>query len=610
MPSLTSVLIQLAEHIKNSKDPMGEMTKAQELLSDNFKDMMPLMSQGGARVKELTEAHAENARAVAGSVETFQHLHKTEAELADKMQTLLIPVFKFLAEALDSNLQGVILLIRGMIDFGHTVVAEAKTVIDAFRALNKITVDLFRPVFEWLNGMAIQVMNKLRDLGQWFVNIGHIALDAFTKVKNFFADLLQPVFKRVGEAVDWVVQKFDVLKSWIGKVKDAIFEMAKPVIDAFNAIAKEIGDFFHMHWGDVAKDAREAAATLGADVKKVLEAAQGPAPAGPNEQFGASVSATVSVEGKKTTEVKDGVAKRTAVVKQGETACTAAIQMAGAVAVAATGAANAQVVKSDKDAGVQAVFFEQQVDLQKLGLLASYTSKVKIIDGKALADAETAEKKSLEKRKETFHKYFQAISGYFTTFINGMITGNQTAAQAFSKMVTDMANQFLQGLEKQLSAFIEKKLMEVFIHESAEKTKDAANQASHAKEGERTAFSAAKHAYDSVVGTPYVGHILAPIAAAAAFAGVAALGSAEGGQYLVPGPQLTMLHAQEMVLPAGLAGRMRDVIDGGGGGGAGAVHVHMNVNAIDSSSFKDTLGKHGHMIGELVTKAMKRKGMK
>jgi len=89
-----------------------------------------------------------------------------------------------------------------------------------------------------------------------------------------------------------------------------------------------------------------------------------------------------------------------------------------------------------------------------------------------------------------------------------------------------------------------------------------------------------------------------------------ALGSAEGGQYLVPGPQLTMLHAQEMVLPAGLAGRMRDVIDGGGGGGAGAVHVHMNVNAIDSSSFKDTLGRHGHMIGELVTKAMKRKGMK
>src|SRR5262249_15202934 len=56
----------------------------------------------------------------------------------------------------------------------------------------------------------------------------------------------------------------------------------------------------------------------------------------------------------------------------------------------------------------------------------------------------------------------------------------------------------------------------------------------------------------------------APIAAAAAFAAVGALGSAEGGQWEVPGLQMTMLHPREMVLPAHLAQGVRNVVEKGG----------------------------------------------
>ena len=152
--------------------------------------------------------------------------------------------------------------------------------------------------------------------------------------------------------------------------------------------------------------------------------------------------------------------------------------------------------------------------------------------------------------------------------------------------------------------------MEVAIHAQAEATKDAVSKAEHAKEDTRTAYGAAKAAFESVVHTPIIGPILAPLAAAAAFAAVTAFGSAEGGQYLVPGPQLTMLHPQEMVLPAGLASRMRDVVEGRAAGGGGGITVVVNhsVNAVDAESFQGAIRKHGNMIGNEVARVLRRKG--
>jgi hypothetical protein len=69
---------------------------------------------------------------------------------------------------------------------------------------------------------------------------------------------------------------------------------------------------------------------------------------------------------------------------------------------------------------------------------------------------------------------------------------------------------------------------------------------------------------------PYIGYIIAPFAAAAAFAGVEAYGSAEGGCEIAPGRGAVgaMLHPTEMVLPADIAGGMKQLIASGGGGGA------------------------------------------
>src|SRR5205807_5377375 len=84
------------------------------------------------------------------------------------------------------------------------------------------------------------------------------------------------------------------------------------------------------------------------------------------------------------------------------------------------------------------------------------------------------------------------------------------------------------------------------------------------------AGAAAAGAYRAIVGIPYVGPILAPIAAAVAYGGVMAFDSAEGG-YDIPGGlnPLGQLHARERILPANLADGIRGLIaKGAGDGGA------------------------------------------
>ena len=254
----------------------------------------------------------------------------------------------------------------------------------------------------------------------------------------------------------------------------------------------------------------------------------------------------------------------------------------------------------------------QQFNNQQLSILMAGISKtstqVVLANQNTSKKIEADEAASLTRRQKLWDETFKGISGAFSTFINGIVSGHQTISQAWMKMVEGMASKFIDGLEKQLMSFAEHKLMELTIHTTTEAAKDQASQAAHAKEDERTAYSAAKAAWESVVHTPIVGPILAPIAAAATFAAVTAFGSAEGGQYIVPSEQLTMLHRNEMVLPAGVADRMRGVIEGGGGGGVTVV-VNHSVSAVDAESFQAHLRRHANLIGKEVSRMLKKRAL-
>ncbi len=131
-----------------------------------------------------------------------------------------------------------------------------------------------------------------------------------------------------------------------------------------------------------------------------------------------------------------------------------------------------------------------------------------------------------------------------------------------------------------------------------ESTAAVASKAASAEAGSTTVMQDAAKAfsgtYASVAQIPYVGWILAPAAAAAAFAAVAgyeAIASSAGGDWQVDSDRLNFVHKNETILPASVAAPMRDFFGSGsqstGGGGGNGISVagdaHFHVGSLPSN---------------------------
>ena len=151
-----------------------------------------------------------------------------------------------------------------------------------------------------------------------------------------------------------------------------------------------------------------------------------------------------------------------------------------------------------------------------------------------------------------------------------------------------------EGATRQMGDSMEKALINMGLDwVKFELLKRTEGQKSHLEQNFLSAKTAAGNAWSSAADIPVVGWILAPVAAAAAFAGVMAF--AEGGWDNVPSDQVAMIHKQEMVLPASLAEGARQTFaaaaagGGGGNGGGGVVHIH----AVDGKSVERLARQHG-----------------
>ncbi|HEY3771325.1 MAG TPA: hypothetical protein VGN44_21810 [Candidatus Angelobacter sp.] len=219
---------------------------------------------------------------------------------------------------------------------------------------------------------------------------------------------------------------------------------------------------------------------------------------------------------------------------------------------------------------------------------------------KILADQkvirQNAQADEAKNAEQQWQKVVSGMQSTFSSFTQGIISGHQTISQSWTKMVDGITTKFIESLQRQLVEMI-----------AQAATKEGVDKAYYAKSSLSASYDTAHKAFDWA--TQYVGPVLAAPIAAAAFVTAESLGSAEGGQYYVPNNQLTMLHPQEMVLPAGIANQMRNVIGGGGnsGGGGTTVIVNHSVNAVDAASFQQHIRRHSNMIANEVTRALKRK---
>jgi hypothetical protein len=193
--------------------------------------------------------------------------------------------------------------------------------------------------------------------------------------------------------------------------------------------------------------------------------------------------------------------------------------------------------------------------------------------------------------------YGQALSKMLTMqtkFSNVLRDGYKRLLGVFQTMVSDMIRDWIMGLL----------------------TKEAVTKTSHAKQTLIDAKGAASGAYKAVVGIPVVGPILAPVAAAAAFAGVMAF-SAEKGAWNVGADNAPfLLHKEEMVLPAHLARPLRSLVQGGGAANLNAprpandqpsqVHNHnWTIQAVDARGVRRLFMDNKSELAEAVGSAFR-----
>ena len=226
-----------------------------------------------------------------------------------------------------------------------------------------------------------------------------------------------------------------------------------------------------------------------------------------------------------------------------------------------------------------------------------------------------------QKETDVWAKSFGNLQGTVNNALNGIILGTTTWQKAVQRITQTALGDFLKASEQQVAKWLIGEDAKtagtqagVTARTAAENTGQASGLAdmlmSVLKSISASAAQAAAGTYASVSQIPYVGWILAPAAAAAAFAAVLAFGgklpSSAGGLWNVPSDTMAFIHKQETILPAHIAQPMRDFFTGGGataGGGGG--NYAITIQAIDTQSGAQFLLNNAGAIAQGLAREMR-----
>ncbi len=254
----------------------------------------------------------------------------------------------------------------------------------------------------------------------------------------------------------------------------------------------------------------------------------------------------------------------------------------------------------------QMAYFEKLKGLEQGNAvqIAKINAEEQKAQAKYLQAVDQAHQQTTQQIFQSWNRLGNTMGNMWAGMIDRMLAGTMNFHQMLQATFRQIAMNFIKMETQTLSHYITTEAAKAEAARASaaiqgEASADAASQGLSASGGFAVtkilndAYQAASGAYQATVGIPYVGPLLAPLAATAAFAAVSAFGgniaSASGGYDIPAGVNpITQLHAREMVLPAHLA----DVVRGGGANGA-THHHHYNINAIDQRSFIESLTNGG-----------------
>lgn len=271
-----------------------------------------------------------------------------------------------------------------------------------------------------------------------------------------------------------------------------------------------------------------------------------------------------------------------------------------------------QYAEDEYQINLQALNDEQNIAGLTLAQKHDLYDKIEVLNAQHQQKMAEINQQAAKAEQQEYKKLEETIDQAMDSMLTGVLQGTQTWRQAMTKLFDNLAISFIEMEAKKLVHFIMTQTMMTgaqvagdVARTTSSMTAAEAGFLAHATMAKSdigiSAGQAAANVYADVSAIPYVGWLLAPPAAAAAFVAVEAFGSgfsASGGFDVPMGVNpMTQLHSQEMVLPANLANNVRNMTEGSSGGNT---TVNFNVNAIDSQGVADFFNNNGEYIAAAV----------
>ena len=250
-----------------------------------------------------------------------------------------------------------------------------------------------------------------------------------------------------------------------------------------------------------------------------------------------------------------------------------------------------------------------------------------VIEATRRRDDQMAElnRSALQQQERDYQAFGNSITQAFNSQLRGLVAGTTSWHTAFKNTLDDLLIKFIEWCETTAEHYILAEAMKTAATASGVAARTGAEQAgataSLGAQGAamvRSILSSAAETFAGVFGflAPLMGPLaIGPATAAqATVAGMAgAVASADIGMWQVPRDQLALIYQNELIMPAGPAGALRDMLSGPsnggspGGGGSVAIHptTHLHVSAIDGPSVASWMRQNGPGMAKALDQAVR-----
>jgi hypothetical protein len=289
----------------------------------------------------------------------------------------------------------------------------------------------------------------------------------------------------------------------------------------------------------------------------------------------------------------------------------------------------------DEEYQAQVALLQKELALGTQTLTQRVQIENKIVEATSHAQDQITQlvQKSITQQQQQYENFANSITQGFNSQLHGLIAGTTNWQTAFKNILSDLLIKFIEWGETTVIQYVTNEAAKtaattagVAARTGAEQAGASASLAAQGATMIRSILSSAAESFAGVFGflSPIMGPLAAGPAAAAqaTVAGMAgAVASADIGLWQVPHDMLTMIHHNELVMPAAQASAFRDMLTGASSGegpasaSSRAVHIHpttnFHISALDSGSVAqwikansatmakamDEAARHGALLG-------------